>query len=199
MSQNGLAPAVVVFLLFLAGLRAPAGPPWRSRRPARARWRRGMTRCWRTCRSDRSCSSGNMPTRRPESSATGRKRTDHRSTPGARDIGSIASTGFGLTGLCIAAERGWIPRADTVGRARDDVAVLHRAERPRARLVLSLRQHPHGRTRVASELSSIDSALLLAGVLSVRQCFGADAGHRAARRRRSTSGWISPGCLRAIR
>src|ERR1700754_2231302 len=36
----------------------------------------------------------------------------------ARDIGSIASVGFGLSGLCIAAERGWVPRPAAIERAR---------------------------------------------------------------------------------
>ncbi len=48
-----------------------------------------------------------------------RSRTDGApASPGHRLIGSIASTGFGLTGLCIAAERGWLPRDQLVQRAR---------------------------------------------------------------------------------
>jgi hypothetical protein len=93
---------------------------------------------------------------------------------GARDVGSIASTGFGLTGLCIAAERGWVPRAEAIGRARTTLRFF--AERI---------THEHGwfyhfvnihtgAREWSSELSSIDTALLLAGVLTVRQCFGAD-------------------------
>src|SRR5258708_1141456 len=31
-----------------------------------------------------------------------------------RDVGSIAATGFGLTALCIAAERGWIGRDEAL-------------------------------------------------------------------------------------
>src|SRR3954447_17619640 len=48
-----------------------------------------------------------------------RSRTD--GTPvegGGRNVGSIAAVGFGLTGLCIASERQWIPRAKAVDRAR---------------------------------------------------------------------------------
>jgi len=36
----------------------------------------------------------------------------------AREIGSIASVGFGLTGMCIAAERGWLPRQQVIERTR---------------------------------------------------------------------------------
>jgi hypothetical protein len=93
----------------------------------------------------------------------------------ARDVGSIASTGFGLSGLCIAAERGWVPRTDAIGRARTTLRFF--AERI---------PHEHGwffhfvnihtgAREWSSELSSIDTALLLAGVLTVRQCFSGDA------------------------
>jgi hypothetical protein len=92
----------------------------------------------------------------------------------AREIGSIASVGFGLSGLCIAAERGWQPRALAIDRA--EATLRWFAERM---------PHEHGwfyhfvnlRTGERawnSELSSIDSALLLAGVLTVRRCFADD-------------------------
>jgi hypothetical protein len=87
-------------------------------------------------------------------------------------VGSIAATGFGLTALCIGAERGWVPRDAALARTRATLRTF--AERL---------DEEHGwfyhfldiRTgdRVwKSELSSIDTALLLGGVLSVRECFG---------------------------
>jgi len=93
----------------------------------------------------------------------------------AREIGSIASVGFGLSGMCIAAERGWLPRADIVERTRTTLKFF--AERM---------PHEHGwfyhfinlRTGARewqSELSSIDTALLLGGVLTARRCFESDA------------------------
>ena len=36
----------------------------------------------------------------------------------AREVGSIASIGFGLSGLCIAADRGWLPREQAIDRTR---------------------------------------------------------------------------------
>src|SRR3954464_13392807 len=48
-----------------------------------------------------------------------RSRTDGRPVEGGgRNVGSIAAVGFGLSGLCIAAERQWLPRADLIARAR---------------------------------------------------------------------------------
>ena len=93
----------------------------------------------------------------------------------ARDVGSIASVGFGLTGLCIAAERGWVPRAAAVERTRTTLRFFaERMEHQRGWFYhfVNLRT---GAREWASELSSIDTALLLAGVLTVRQCFADDA------------------------
>jgi hypothetical protein len=92
----------------------------------------------------------------------------------AREIGSIAAVGFGLSGLCIAAERGWQPRAQAIDRAETTLRWF--AERmPQEHgwfyHFVNLRT---GARAWQSELSSIDSALLLAGVLTVRQCFADD-------------------------
>ena len=77
--------------------------------------------------------------------------------------------------MCIAAERGWQPRAGGRGAGAGDAALLRGADAARARLVLSLRQPRRpGAREWKSELSSIDTALLLAGVLTVRRCFADD-------------------------
>jgi len=105
-----------------------------------------------------------------------RARTDGSPVPtNARDVGSIASIGFGLSGLCIAAERGWVPRSAAVDRARTTLRFFaERMEHERGWFFhfVNLRT---GAREWSSELSSIDSALLLAGVLTVGQCFSAEA------------------------
>ena len=89
-------------------------------------------------------------------------------------VASSAATGFGLTALCIAAERGWIPRAE----ARERVVKTLRffAERaPREHgWFLHWMEQPTGERRWRSEYSSIDTALLLAGVLTARGYFRGD-------------------------
>lgn len=93
---------------------------------------------------------------------------------GHRNTASIAATGFGLTGWCIAAQSGWVKRAEAVAHVRQTL-----------RFFAEQAHHEHGwfwhwqdwRTgeRVwKSEISSIDTALLLGGVLTARQCFRAD-------------------------
>jgi hypothetical protein len=92
-----------------------------------------------------------------------------------RDVASIAATGFGLTSLCIAADRNWISRTEAIDRTRNTL-----------RFFATRAFHQHGwfyhwldaktgDRRWQSEVSSIDTALLLAGVLTVRQCFASDA------------------------
>jgi hypothetical protein len=91
-----------------------------------------------------------------------------------RNVASIAATGFGLTSLCIAAERGWADRAAARERARN--TLRHFATRA---------FHEHGwfyhwvdaktgERRWKSEVSSIDTALLLGGILTARQYFRED-------------------------
>jgi hypothetical protein len=94
--------------------------------------------------------------------------------PGVRDprrMASIAATGFGLTALCIADHRGYLPHAQVV-------------ERVKATLDWHLNHfhHEHGfyyhftdiETGVpfpGTEVSSIDTSLLLCGVLTARAYF----------------------------
>ena len=92
-----------------------------------------------------------------------------------RTIASIASTGFGLTALCIAAERGWIDRA----QARERVIATLRFFAERATNEHGWFYHwmdvKTGERRWQSEISSIDTALLLGGVLTARGYYQRDA------------------------
>jgi hypothetical protein len=95
--------------------------------------------------------------------------------PDRRTIASSAATGFGLTAICAAAERGWIPRDQA--RRRAEATLRFYAEKS---------SHEHGwfyhfveaatgERRWNCEISSIDTVLLLAGVLTARQYFSGDA------------------------
>ena len=94
--------------------------------------------------------------------------------PGHRDVASIAATGFGLSGLCIAAERGWVPRAQAIDRARRTLRFLDRGLYQNRGWFYHFVDARTGERVWSSEVSSIDTALLLAGVLTVRQCFRDD-------------------------
>lgn len=104
-----------------------------------------------------------------------RSRTDGSpASDQARDVGSIAAVGFGLTGLCIAAERNWLPRHDLVDRAKATLQFFGNRIPQQNGWFFHFVNIRTGQREWQSELSSIDTALLLAGVLTVRRCFEDD-------------------------
>lgn len=92
-----------------------------------------------------------------------------------QNVASIAATGFGLTGLCIAADRNWIDKSQARERTLNTLRFFDaRAYQQRGWFYHWL-DAKTGERRWNSEVSSIDTALLLGGVLTVRQCFGDNA------------------------
>jgi hypothetical protein len=91
------------------------------------------------------------------------------------NIASSASTGFGLTALCIAAERGWISRAKARERVRQTLRFFAQRAPQERGWFLHWMDRRTGERRWQSEYSSIDTALLLGGVLTARQYFRDDA------------------------
>jgi hypothetical protein len=91
-----------------------------------------------------------------------------------QNVGSIAATGFGLTAICIAVNRDWIDKAQALERTRNTLRFFAaRAFQQRGWFYHWL-DTKTGERRWNSEVSSIDTALLLAGILTVRQCFRED-------------------------
>ncbi len=89
-------------------------------------------------------------------------------------VASIAATGFALTGYCIAADRGWVTPSQARERARNTLEFLaNRSEHKNGWFYHFIDQNT-GERRWRSELSSIDSALLFGGVLTVKNCFKDD-------------------------
>jgi len=93
---------------------------------------------------------------------------------GARDprrMASIASTGFGLTALCIADHRGFLPRAQIVERVRTTLK-WHLNSMPEVHgFFYHFTDIETGERYRGSELSSIDTAILLCGMLMARAYF----------------------------
>ena len=91
--------------------------------------------------------------------------------PDARVMASIASTGFGLTALCIGDQRGYLPHAKVRSRVRDCLQFLWKQMQCEHGFYYHW-VNMHTGARVAeAEVSSIDTALLLCGVLTCRQHF----------------------------
>jgi hypothetical protein len=91
-----------------------------------------------------------------------------------RNVTSIAATGFGLTALCIAADRGWVNQSQARERARNTLRFFSTRAFEEHGWFYHWLDAKSGERRWQSEVSSIDTALLLAGVLTVRQCFRDD-------------------------
>lgn len=90
-------------------------------------------------------------------------------------IASSAATGFGLTALCIGAERGWIARDDARRRVLRTLRFFAERAPQEHGWFLHWMDSETGERRWNSETSSIDTALLLAGVLTARQFFREDS------------------------
>ncbi|MEK6281000.1 MAG: glucoamylase family protein [Acidobacteriota bacterium] len=91
-----------------------------------------------------------------------------------RNVASIAATGFGLTALCIAAERRWIDARRARERARNTLRFFANQALHERGWFYHWMDAKTGERRWQSEVSSIDTALLLAGVLTVRQYYRND-------------------------
>jgi len=93
---------------------------------------------------------------------------------GARDprrMASIAATGFGLTALCIADRRGYLPHAQVVERVRTTLE-WHLNQMPEVHgFFYHFTDFETGKRWRNSELSSIDTSLLLCGVQTARAHF----------------------------
>jgi hypothetical protein len=91
-----------------------------------------------------------------------------------RNLGSIAATGFGLTALCIGAEHGWITAEQARERTRITLHFFANQATQQHGWFYHWLDTKSGERRWQSEVSSIDTALLLAGVLTARQYFFTD-------------------------
>ena len=91
-----------------------------------------------------------------------------------QDVASIAATGFGLTALAIAAERNWITRSQARERTRKTLVFFANKAFNQHGWFYHWLDAKTGERRWQSEVSSIDTALLLGGVLTARQYFRDD-------------------------
>lgn len=92
-----------------------------------------------------------------------------------QNVASTAATGFGLTGICIAANRGWIDRTQARQRVLNTLRFFATKAFHKNGWFYHWLDSRSGERRWNSEVSSIDTALLLAGVLTTRQCFSTDS------------------------
>lgn len=91
--------------------------------------------------------------------------------PDKSDLGSIAATGFGLTAICIGEKRGFISRAEARERVLNTLR-FHWRKLPNHRgFFYHWANINTGERLWDSEVSSIDTAILLCGMLTCREYF----------------------------
>ena len=90
-------------------------------------------------------------------------------------IASTANTGFYLTALCISCMRGWVSPNEARERVRANLRHLLYAQQNVRGWFYHFADMKTGERAWASEISSIDTAFLIAGVITAGQYFGADA------------------------
>ena len=95
-------------------------------------------------------------------------------------LSSIAATGFGLTALCVGAKHGWISKESAEERALKTLRFLRDRMPHKNGFYYHFININSGERAGKCEVSSIDTALLLAGVLTVRQYFSNPEIHTAA-------------------
>lgn len=90
-------------------------------------------------------------------------------------LASIASTGFGLTGLCIGDARGYVPTAQIQSRVLNTLSFLLNQMPNQNGFYYHFIDMTTGARAGTSEVSSVDTAILLCGVLTCRQYFSTNA------------------------
>ena len=86
-------------------------------------------------------------------------------------VASIASTGFGLTAICIAEKRGFISHQDARLRVLATLTFLWRTLPTHRGFFYHFANINTGERIWDSEVSSVDTAILLCGILTCRQYF----------------------------
>jgi hypothetical protein len=87
------------------------------------------------------------------------------------DAASIAATGFGLTALCIGAQRGFINKTEALERVFATLRFLWRKLPNHRGFFYHFANPETGERMFDSEVSSVDTAILLCGVLMCREHF----------------------------
>jgi hypothetical protein len=93
--------------------------------------------------------------------------------PDNTTVASIAATGFGLTALCIGHKRGYINLADARGRVLTTLRSLWNKLPTHRGFFFHFANVNTGERMWESEISSVDTAILLCGILSCRKYFEA--------------------------
>lgn len=102
--------------------------------------------------------------------------------PDSRNVASIAATGFGLTALCIADHRGWQDQKSIRERVLNTLRFVESRVPQAHGFFCHFLNLQNGERVLQSEVSSIDTAIFICGVLTCRAYFGDSEIHSFANR-----------------
>ncbi len=91
-----------------------------------------------------------------------------------KDVASIASVGFGLSGIPIGVERGWITKNEGEERAKRTLRTFLNIVEQKEGFFIHFVNMKDGKRTWQSEVSVIDTALFLMGALTVGEYFGGE-------------------------
>jgi len=91
-----------------------------------------------------------------------------------KDVASIASVGFGLSGIPIGIEHGWITKAEGRERAKRTLETFLNNVEQKEGFFIHFVNMKDGKRTWQSEVSVIDTALFLMGALTVGEYFGGE-------------------------
>ncbi len=92
----------------------------------------------------------------------------------SRNIASLAATGFGLTAICIGADRGWIPRDQAAARVRTTLQFFATRAFHEHGWFYHWMDVSNGERQWDSEVSSVDTSFFLGGALTAARYFSND-------------------------
>jgi hypothetical protein len=98
-------------------------------------------------------------------------RCNARISNDSRNVASIAATGFGLTALCLGEKHGFVSRNDARNRVLATLRFLWKKLPTHRGFFFHFANISTGERMWDSEVSSIDTAILLCGILTCRQYF----------------------------
>jgi hypothetical protein len=105
-----------------------------------------------------------------------RVRNDGSVVPGRNlEVSSTALTGFGLTAMCIAADRRWVNPNQILERVRSTLRYFVRDQEHVRGWYYHFVNRKNGGRVWNSEISTIDTAMLLAGVITAQEYYAGDA------------------------
>lgn len=91
--------------------------------------------------------------------------------PDQRKIASIAAVGFGLSAICVADKRGWVSREAAYERVYTTLKFFQRSAQKYNGFFFHYYEMDTGAPLHGCEISSIDTGLLLAGILTVKNYY----------------------------